>query len=185
MEAQLIQKAQQGDLEAYEALVRQHQSLAYRTAYLITGCPEDAEDVSQEAFLKVFHNLGSFTFGSPFRPWLLKIVTNEALNRRRSTQVRERFSIALAPPSEPSPEEVVASTERRQVVSTALAQLSDMDRTLLQNRFFLELSVAEIAVIFACPESTVRTRLSRALSRLRDQLLTYPSSGSEIEDNYA
>lgn len=184
MEAQLIQLAQRGDLAAYDVLVRQFQSIAFRTAYLITGSPEDAEDVSQEAFLKAFHNLGSFTPGAPFRPWLLKIVTNEALNRRRSTRVRERRSVSLSSSSEPSPEEAVVSTELRRRLSTALAELSDVDRTLLQYRYFLELTVAEIAVILACPESTVRTRLSRALSRLRGHLQSYQPSGKEAEDDY-
>ena len=80
----LIERACHGDIGAYEELVRQHQDLAYRTAYLITGGAAEAEDAAQEAFVKAYYALGRFRAGAPFRPWLLRIVVNEARNRRKA-----------------------------------------------------------------------------------------------------
>jgi RNA polymerase sigma-70 factor (ECF subfamily) len=81
-EAKLAERARSGDTAAYERLVRMHQAVAFRAAYLVTGDGPDAEDAMQEAFIKAYRALGRFRPGAPFRPWLLAIVTNEARNRR-------------------------------------------------------------------------------------------------------
>ena len=82
-DAEAIARARGGDVAAYEELVRRYQDVALRTAYLV--CPEtDADDAVQEAFLKAYAALPRFRVGAPFRPWLLRIVANEARNRRRS-----------------------------------------------------------------------------------------------------
>ena len=84
------------DLESYDQLVREHQGIAFRTAYVITGSAADAEEVVQDAFVKAYRARGRFRSGSPFRPWLLAIVANEARNRRRATGRRARLSLQLA-----------------------------------------------------------------------------------------
>lgn len=81
-EAALISRSRQGDAQAYARLVADHQELAFRTAYAITRNAADAEDAAQEGFVKAYRALGRFHDGSPFRPWLLAIVANEARNRR-------------------------------------------------------------------------------------------------------
>ena len=83
-EAELVLRAQRGDLPAYEELMRMYQGLAFRTAYVIAGSSTDAEEAVQDAFAKAYWALGRFRRGKPFRPWLLTIVANEARNRRRS-----------------------------------------------------------------------------------------------------
>ena len=80
----LIERARHGDHEAYAALVRSHQDVVFRTAYLITRSAADAEDVTQEAFIKAYRALPRFREGAPFRPWILRIAANEARNRRRA-----------------------------------------------------------------------------------------------------
>src|ERR687890_1317620 len=83
-ETELVERARAGDAGAYAMLVRGHEEIAFRTAYLITGNAADAEDAAQEGFVKAHRALGRFRAGEPLRPWLLTIVANEARNRRRS-----------------------------------------------------------------------------------------------------
>src|SRR2546427_12865087 len=83
-EIELVARAKRGDVGAYEELVRMHQSLAARTAYVITGQAADAQDAVQEAFVKAYRSLGRFREGAAFRPWLLRIVANGALSRGRA-----------------------------------------------------------------------------------------------------
>lgn len=175
MESLLVERAKQGDGAAYAELVRCHQALAFRAAYLITGDAGEAEDAVQEALLKAHRALGSFRSGVRFAPWLLKIVTNEALNRRRGGLRRVALELRAAQQqplrtSSTQPEEELLAGERRQVVIDALNRLDETDRLILTYRYFLELPVAELAEILDCTESTVRTRLSRALARMREQL---------------
>ncbi len=85
-EANLIARVQHGDLQAYEGLVRQYESIAFRTAFLITRDQQDAIDVVQDAFVRAYRSISSFKLDKPFRPWLLRIVTNLSINRVRSDQ---------------------------------------------------------------------------------------------------
>jgi RNA polymerase sigma-70 factor (ECF subfamily) len=188
----LLDAARGGDLSAYERLARREQALAFRAAWLITRDAAEAEDAVQDAFLKAYAALGSFRAGAPFRPWLLRIVTHEALNRRRAAGRRanlaERLGALSASAIEPSPEDAVLAheqrafvTEQRAFVTEQLDSLSEPERLVLSYRYLLDLSVAEIAVALDCPESTVRTRCSRALAHLRAQLqrASTPMSATE------
>ena len=92
-DAELAERARRGDVAAYERLVRRYQQLAVRTAYVITGQSADAQDAAQEAFVKAYYAMGRFRSGAPFRPWLLRIVANEAINRRRSSRRKAARSL--------------------------------------------------------------------------------------------
>jgi len=163
---------------AYEELVRRYQDVAVRTAHLIS--PDgDAEDAAQEAFVKAYAALGRFRSGSPFRPWLLRIVANEARNRRRSAGRRANLALRAAEDrrpddAAPSPESAVLANERRQVLLAALNALRDDDREVISARYFLELSESETAEALGIPRGTVKSRLSRALDRLRAELAAEP-----------
>jgi RNA polymerase sigma factor (sigma-70 family) len=173
-EAQLIDRARRGEVMAYEELIRRYQDVAVRTAHLIA--PDgDAEDACQEAFLKAYAALGRFRTGSPFRPWLLRIVANEARNRRRSAGRRTGLALRVAEdrPSDdaaPSPESAVLANESRQRLLDAVNRLRDDDREIIGARFFLELSELEAAEALGIPRGTVKSRLSRALGRLREAM---------------
>ena len=93
-DAALAERARQGDERAFEELVRAYQGIAFRAAYLLTGSAADAEDAVQVGFVKAWAALGRFRRGAEFRPWLLRIVANEAHNRRRSAQRRESLAAA-------------------------------------------------------------------------------------------
>lgn len=167
---------------AYEELVRRHQDVAVRTAHLIA--PDgDAEDACQEAFLKAHAALGRFRSGSPFRPWLLRIVANEARNRRRSAGRRTGLVLRAAEdrPSNdaaPSPESAVLAHESRTALLAAVNRLRDEDREVIGARYFLELSESETADALRIPRGTVKSRLSRALSRLRDTMAAAEPEGN-------
>ena len=156
---------------AYEELVRRYQDVAVRTARLIAPAV-DADDAAQEAFVKAWIALPRFRPGAPFRPWLLRIVSNEARNRRRSAGRREGLAIRATAdrPSDdaaPSPEAAALLAERRAILLAALNGLRDEDREIIAARYFLDLSEAESADILGLPRGTVKSRLSRALARLR------------------
>ena len=171
----LVERARNGDVNAYEALVQQYQELAFRVAFQVTGNAADAEDAAQEAFVNAYYALGRFRAGAPFRPWLLRIVANEARNRRtsahRRTALMER---ALAAQSSgeaaPSPEVAAEADEFRATLIAVLRRLRDDDRLVLAYRLFFDLSEAEMATALNCPRGTVKSRLSRALARLRSIL---------------
>jgi RNA polymerase sigma factor (sigma-70 family) len=157
-------------------LVRGHQVVAFRTAYLITGDASEAEDAAQEAFVKVYRALGRYRPGAPFRPWLLAVVANEAKNRRRAAARRASLALRVAgdgPPGDASssPEAAAVAAERRAELLAALEDLREEDRLAICCRYFLGLSEAETAATLGCARGTVKSRLSRALARLREKMV--------------
>lgn len=172
-EAALVAQARRGDTAAYGQLVQAHQEIAFRTAYLVTGSAADAEEAAQDAFLKAYRALGRFRPGAPFRPWLLTIVVNEARNRRRSAGARERLALRAVDDSRsggaaPSPETELLIAEERARLLAAVAALRDDDRLVVSCRHFLGLSEEETAGVLGVPIGTVKSRLSRALARVRE-----------------
>lgn len=144
----LVERAQGGDTAAYEVLVRSYQGVAFRAAYLVLGDPAEAEDASQEAFVKAYRALARFEPGSPFGPWILAITANEARNRRKAASRRAGLSLraseqAPAGDGYPSPEVAVLAEERRAELLAALEGLREEDRAVIGYRYFLELSEAE------------------------------------------
>ena len=174
-EAALIARAQRGDTVAYGSLVRAHQDIAFRVACLAGGSAADAEEASQEGFVKAWRALPRFRTGSPFRPWVLAIVANEARNRRRAAGRRAGLALRAAEQAErsagggagASPETLVLAGARRETLLAALAALDERDRAVLTCRYLLELSEEETAAALGCRRGTVKSRTSRALERLR------------------
>ncbi len=174
-DTELVARAKRGDAAAYEELVRRHQTIALRTAYLVAGNDADAQEAAQDAFLKAYRALGRFRPGFPFRPWLLRIVANEARNRRRSAGRRQALALRAvvdAAPGDaaPSPEAALVAAERREELMGALNRLGDDHRLVLSCRYFLDLSEDETAAALGVRRGTVKSRLARALERLRAEL---------------
>jgi RNA polymerase sigma-70 factor (ECF subfamily) len=155
--------------------------MAFRVAFLITRSAQDAEDVTQEAFIKAWRALGRFRPDAPFKPWLLRIVANEARNRVRSNRRRREAPGSEAetrdqrqPPQPidpaPSPEEWILAADRRRLLVAALDRLPEPDRLVIGARYLLDLSEAETAEALGVARGTVKSRLSRAMSRLRSTL---------------
>jgi len=165
-DSELFARAQRGDTAAYEEIVQRYQKVAFRTAYLITSSAAEAEEAAQ---------LGRFRTGSDPRPWLLRIVANEARNRVRSSGRRHGLELRLIDDfrpgdAAPSPEAAAVASEDRRRLLTLVNALGEEDRLVISSRYFLELSSEETAAALGIPEGTVKSRLSRALARLRTRM---------------
>lgn len=152
--------------------------MARRTAALL-GAGADVDDVVQEALVKAYHALDRFREGSNFRSWLLKIVANETFNQNRTLRrrvARERIAASLSPDvfagstDAVDPAVLALSDERRNELLRALRTLSDPHRQVVTCRYLLDLDEAETATVLGWPRGTVKSRLHRALRRLRKEL---------------
>jgi RNA polymerase sigma factor (sigma-70 family) len=166
-EDDLVAQARRGDAAAYADLVRRHQQVAFRTAMLITGHPQDAEEAAQDGFVKAWRALPRFRAGEQLRPWLLTIVANEARNRRRAAGRREHLALRAAAALQPAADEPGVD---REALAAALGRLRDDDRVVIGCRYVLDLSEAETAAALGVARGTVKSRLSRALARLREEV---------------
>ena len=172
LEREWIESARRGDASAFEELVRRYQEIAFRTAYLVVGDADEARDAAQDGFLRAHAALGRFRAGAEFRPWLLRIVANAARNRRRSASRRADLALrvfrdAASGDAAPSPEVLLLAEERRRELLAAVNRLRAEDRLVIALRWFLELNEDEMAGVLHCPRGTVKSRLSRAITRLR------------------
>jgi RNA polymerase sigma factor (sigma-70 family) len=172
-ESQLLARAKAGDHEAYASLVRPHERVAFRVAAAITGGGPDAEEAMQNGLVKAYRSLHRFRAGKPFRPWLVRIVMNEAHNvvraERRHALLGSRAA-AQREPSAPSADEAVIAREDADAVLSALARLSEVDRLALVLRYFAELPEHEAAEIVGTSAEAYRVRLARARKRLQARL---------------
>lgn len=174
-DAELVELAKDGDVRAYGELVSRYREVAFRTAYLIVRNAADAEDAAQDGFVKAYYALDRFRTREPFRPWILRIVANEARNRRRSAGRRERLALRLVErrgpgDAAPSPDAAAIAGESRAALLATLETLPERDRLVIALRYLLDLSEAETASALGLRPGTVKSRLSRALSRLRSAL---------------
>lgn len=194
-EAELITQARQGDGAAWEALLREHQQPAFRLAYLLLGDADDAADTVQDAFIRAYRALDRFDVSRPLRPWLLRITSNLARNRRRSIG---RYLNALRRLIIAEPELISntrgenlnaalrARTETQQTANTlwqAVRRLSATDQEIIYLRYFLDLSEAEAASTLEVAPGTVKSRTHRALARLREIVLKeFPSLRESLDE---
>lgn len=170
-DAELVRRAREGDDDAYGDLVRRYGSIAFRVAWLVTHDRDEAEDAAQEAFVKAYYALPRFRIEAPFRPWLLRIVANEARNRARSGRRRHGLALRVAAVSDrdaaPSPETAALAIEDRRALVAALSRLEPRDREVIGYRFLVGLSEAETAEVLDVRPGTAKSRLSRAMEKLR------------------
>ena len=165
--------------------MRRYQEVAFRVAYLIVRDEAEAQDVTQEAFVRAYRALGRFDARLPLRPWLLRIVTNLAMNSRRGSHRRDAMSERYKRDSDleryvPSPESAVLAKEQARLVWQAVGALRPQEQTLLYLRYFVGASEDETAVAIGRPVGTVKSRLHRALRRLRGVIEErYPELGPQ------
>ena len=174
-EDKLVELAKRGDVEAYGEIVSRYQALAQRTAYVILRDADAAQDAAQDAFVKAFKAFGRFREGAPVRPWLLRIVANEAINRAKASARHPKIDLEVAETQvgdDPagSPESQALAHERRDLLLRALNGMREDDRIVIAYRYFFDLSEAEMADALGIARGTVKSRLSRAMTRLREQL---------------
>jgi RNA polymerase sigma-70 factor (ECF subfamily) len=168
-EAQQIRLAREGNHAAWEALMHAHQEPVFRLAYLQLGDPDEAEDITQETFLRAYRALKGFDLERPLRPWLLRIASNLAHNRHRSMG---RYLSALTRFARQEPDGIKqtnfkAEENEGQALWRAVKQMAKPFQEVIYLRYFLDMSESEIVDTLDVPPGTVKSRLHRALTKLR------------------
>ncbi len=178
----LIDRCKRGDRDAYDALVRAYEKRVYNLAYRLSGNYDEANDISQDAFLRVFQALKLFRGEANFSTWLFRIVTNVYLDRRKRTRNKQHLSLeeyieldenSVARQIEdpgPTPDVLAETHERTALLQTAITALPDYQRTMVVLYHTEGLSYDEIAEVLSLPIGTVKSRLNRARLTLREKL---------------
>jgi RNA polymerase sigma factor (sigma-70 family) len=181
----LVRRAQQGDLAAYDELVRRYQERIYATLYHMTSNHEDANDLTQEAFIKGYQALKSFKGGSSFYTWVYRIAVNKTLNFLKQRKNRTALSLndldfnaendpdLVALVSDKTPRRDVALAELQKKLNEAMHKLSEQHRLVVTLHDVQGLPHEEIAEIMDCNVGTVRSRLFYARQQLQGQLADY------------
>ena len=181
-EATLISRAAAGDAAAWEPLVLAYQEPVFRLAYLILGDPDEAEDIAQETFLRAWGRLDRFDPTRPLRPWVLRIAANLASNHRRSA-ARHLSALLRGIRAQPDAQGIEESSTQHmdsEQLWRAVRRLDASDQQVIYLRYFLDLSVTETADTLEMHEGTVKSRLHRALERLRIVIQNeFPMLGDE------
>ncbi len=181
-DAALVSALQAGEEDAYETLIQRYQTSVYNLVYRLLDDPEDAPDVLQEVFLKVFRKISAFRAQASLKTWIYRIAVNEALNHRRSFLRHRRQEIALGGGEEgvdladnladhgPSPFERACDAETQRLIEAALAEINPDFRTVVVLRDLEELSYEEIAEVLQVNLGTVKSRILRGREALRKRL---------------
>jgi RNA polymerase sigma-70 factor, ECF subfamily len=179
-EIELVHSAKRGDINAFEELVRRYTKRVFCIAHHITRCHEDAEEVTQETFLKAFVHLEDFAEQAQFSTWLTRIAFNAALTNVRSRRVRvvvqedpkkeTGCSLEEVADWRANPEQLYSRSELRALLRQALQELPQLYGTVFILRDIQGLSVAETAAVLGVSIPVVKTRLLRARLQLRESL---------------
>jgi len=184
-EVQLVARAREGDLTAYDDLIKRYQERIYATVYHMTSNHEDANDLAQEAFIKAFHALKSFKGGSSFYTWVYRIAVNKTINFLKQRKNRSQMSLddidfnaehdpdLVALISDKTPRRDIDLTELQEKLNIAMQKLSESHRLVVTLHDVQDLSHEEIAKIMGCNIGTVRSRLFYARQQLQGYLSDY------------
>lgn len=169
---QIIQRILTGDQSGYRELANRHKDYAFTVAYKIVGTREDAEEVSQDAFMQAFNALPSFNQEAKFTTWFYRIVFNAALMfKRKKNIVAEDISISEAAQQAPADtSDDLKVNEQKKYIQKALNQLSADDVTMITLFYLKEQSLEEIAQIVGISAETVKVKLCRARKRLAEEM---------------
>jgi RNA polymerase sigma-70 factor (ECF subfamily) len=172
----LLARARQGDVAAFEEVVRRYQRRVYGVALRIVRAHDLADDVAQEAFVRAWRSLDRFDLARPFGPWVCRIAANLAVNHVRSPRAREEGlpeGHAETPSADPGPLGAILDAEARRVLDDAVAGLGPEQRAVFVLRAVEEMSYQEIAEALGISQGTVMSRLFRARERLARALAPY------------
>ncbi|MBA2355621.1 MAG: sigma-70 family RNA polymerase sigma factor [Acidobacteria bacterium] len=181
----LIERCLEGDQQAWEQIVRQHWRKVFNVAYKFTGKHDEAEDLTQDIFVKIFRSLHTFDRRANFQTWLISVSRNLCIDHYRSVR-KERETIsrdidsremATATRAEPGPLAGIERDDQRALLRLALNQLAPTLRSAVLLRDIRELSYQEIAVLLALPEGTVKSRINRGRTELARQIRRLQEAG--------
>ena len=173
----LVQQALAGQTDAFGVLVGRYQKVMCTVALRMVGNPADAQDVTQDAFVKAYQRLASFDSHYRFYSWMYRILVNECLNLNRARRPEEALDRDTA--GSGTPFDTTLEIERREQIQMALLRLSPEYRTVVVLRHFAGQSYGEIADALGIPEKTVKSRLYSARQRLGELLLGWKDNGKE------
>lgn len=173
-EETLVRRCQAGDRGAFDDLFASYRDDVFRFAFLVVRDSGLAQDVTQEAFIKVYRSIGKFGFRSSFKSWLYRVTVNEGISLLRRRRRREELPVvadaALFPTGVAGlgqPEEAAVEAEVRWALRAALLGLDPIHRSVVVLKYYSDYSDAEIAALLGCPVGTVKSRLHRARELLR------------------
>lgn len=178
----LIEKSKKGDINAFEKLIETYQKKVFNIAFGMLNNYDDANDVAQEVFIRIYKSIKNFKGESSFSTWLYRITTNACLDELRKRKNKNVVSIdedILFEEGEvtrqivddsPTPDIIAEQKELREIVNDAIAQLSEEHRTVIMLRELQGFSYEEISNIINCPQGTVKSRINRARSALKNIL---------------
>lgn len=166
---QLVSACKQGDRNAFDALVRLYQKPVFNAVYRMLNNVEEARDVTQTVFLKVYENLHGYDESYKFFSWIYRIAINEAINQQAGRKVHEPLDESME--SREDPQRDADRQEMQQEVQDALMKVSADHRSVIVLKHFLGFSYQEISEILKLPEKTVKSRLYEARDRLRELLI--------------
>lgn len=181
-EKALLERCKRGELGAFNELVKKYEKQVYNFAYRLTGNYDDANDVAQEAFLRVYNAIGSFRGDASFTTWLFRITTNVFLDDRKRARAHphtsldeqlefEESSVARQiEDASPSPTAITEEKERAQILEDAIQSLPEYQRAMVVLYHSQQKSYEEIAEVMELPIGTVKSRLNRARLALKDKL---------------
>ena len=196
-EEQLIRRAQQGDNDAFEQLLLLHQKKVYNLCLRMSANPDDALDLSQEAFIKAWRSIGQYQFEASFSTWLFRLTSNVCIDhlrrkkRRQETSLTESFDDSdegeefTLPDAAPLPEEQAITNETKLALAQAMERLGPEHREILQLRVVEDLPYEQIAEILDIRVGTVKSRLARARLSLRKILKAgnyFSDASSEVSE---
>lgn len=193
-EMDLVRRAQGGDLKAFESLVQMHEMKIYNLALRMTGNPEDAQDLAQEAFLTAFRRLGEFRMESRFSTWMYRLASNLCIDFLRREKRRKTISYPLEdwegqapdiPDHRHDPHAELERAEQRRMLEAGLCKLSPEHRQILILREISGLTYDEIGAILGLESGTVKSRIARARLRLRQILIESGNFSNAVSSNQA
>jgi len=173
-EQALIKKVKKGDLDSYGAIIQDYQSSVFNVCYRVLGNRQEAEDLTQEAFLRAYHRISSFDLNRPFGPWMRTLAANLCYNHLKKARLNrvpledERDSIKDDPKY--GPEGVLEINQEHKILYQAIWKLPEVQRIALELRHFQGLSYQEMAEALKLPINTVRSHLYRGRQKLAELL---------------
>ncbi|MDD2481440.1 MAG: sigma-70 family RNA polymerase sigma factor [Lutispora sp.] len=182
MEKLLVAKSKKGNLDAFEELISAYERKAYNIAYRMMGNEEDAKDMAQEAFIKIYKSIQNFREESSFSTWLYRIVTNVCLDELRKRKKDKLVPLELSIETEKgtaivelsaereTPEDIYERVEKRHLIQNAISSLGEDYKTVIILRDIQGFGYEEIATMLNCSLGTIKSRINRARNLLKEKL---------------
>ena len=182
MEKLLVAKSKKGNLDAFEELISAYERKAYNIAYRMMGNEEDAKDMAQEAFIKIYKSIQNFREESSFSTWLYRIVTNVCLDELRKRKKDKLVPLELSIETEKgtaivelsaereTPEDIYERVEKRHLIQNSISSLGEDYKTVIILRDIQGFGYEEIATMLNCSLGTIKSRINRARNLLKEKL---------------